>query len=78
MIQILLVYTCFGCGKPGHIKIDCPNNQNKEKPTSKKRVKEAEEKEHISLGRKMKSPQLEVKKKICASWCMMKDQSLIR
>ena len=28
--------TCFGCGKPGHIKIDCPNNQNKEKPASKK------------------------------------------
>jgi len=24
------------CGKPGHIKIDFPNNQNKEKPTSKK------------------------------------------
>jgi len=29
-------YTCFGCGKSGHIKIDCPNNQNKEKPVSKK------------------------------------------
>jgi len=29
-------YTCFGCGKLGHIKIDCPNNQNKEKPASKK------------------------------------------
>ena len=28
-------YTCFGCGKPVHIKIDCPNNQNKEKPASK-------------------------------------------
>jgi len=24
-------YTCFGCGKPGHIKIDYPNNQTKEK-----------------------------------------------
>ena len=29
-------YTCFGCGKPGHIKADCPNNQNKEKSASKK------------------------------------------
>ncbi|XP_068486408.1 uncharacterized protein [Phaseolus vulgaris] len=29
-------YTCFGCGKTGHIKMDCPNNQTKEKPTNKK------------------------------------------
>ena len=29
-------YTCFGCGKTGHIKMDCPNNQTKEKPASKK------------------------------------------
>ena len=29
-------YTCFGCVKPGHIKADCPNNQNKEKSASKK------------------------------------------
>ena len=29
-------YTCFGCGKPGHIKADCPNNQHKEKSASKK------------------------------------------
>ena len=29
-------YICFGCGKTGHIKINCPNNQTKEKSTSKK------------------------------------------
>jgi len=29
-------YTCFGCGKTCHIKSDCPNNQIKEKPASKK------------------------------------------
>jgi len=38
-----------------------------------RRVKEAKEKEHIFLGKKMKfpqqvTPQLEVKKQICASW----------
>jgi len=29
-------YTCFGWSKPSHIKVDCPNNQNKEKSASKK------------------------------------------
>ena len=29
-------YTCVGCGKTGHIKSECPNNQIKEKPFSKK------------------------------------------
>jgi len=24
-------YTCFGCVEKGHIKADCPNNENKEK-----------------------------------------------
>jgi len=24
-------YTCFGCGGQGHIKVDCANNENKEK-----------------------------------------------
>jgi len=29
-------YTCFGCGKQGHIKVDCPNNESKERGASKK------------------------------------------
>ena len=24
-------YTCFGCGKQGHTKADCPNNESKER-----------------------------------------------
>jgi len=29
-------YTCFGCGKQGHIKVDFPNNESKEKGQCKK------------------------------------------
>ena len=29
-------YTCFGYGKTGHLKMDCPNNQSKDKSASKK------------------------------------------
>ena len=41
-------YTCFGCGKTGHIKIDCPNNQTKEKPTNKKVERSKGRKAYIS------------------------------
>jgi len=29
-------YTCFGCGKQGHIKVECPSNVSKEKGGYKK------------------------------------------
>jgi len=29
-------YICFGCGEQGHIKVDCLNNENKERGGSKK------------------------------------------
>jgi len=32
-------FTCFGCGKQGHMKADCPNLVNKEKVTKKKNYK---------------------------------------
>ena len=41
-------YTCFGYGKPGHIKVDCPNNQNKEKSASKKSDKGKGRRAYIS------------------------------
>jgi len=30
-------FTCFGCGKQGHIKMECPNLTHKEKATEKKK-----------------------------------------
>jgi len=37
-------YTCFGCGEQGHIKVDCPNNENKERGASKKGEKKGKAK----------------------------------
>ena len=41
-------YTFFGCGKPSHIKNDCPNNKNKEKPASKKNERGIGKRAYIS------------------------------
>ena len=37
-------YTCFGCGKQGHIKAYCPNIENKERGPSKKLEKKGKTK----------------------------------
>ena len=37
-------YTCFGCGEQGHIKVDCPNNENKKRGASKKGEKKGKAK----------------------------------
>jgi len=29
-------YTCYGCEEQGHIKVECPNKESKEKTLSKK------------------------------------------
>ena len=38
-------YTCFGCGKQGHIKADCPDNESKERGQSRKLKREAKQEE---------------------------------
>jgi len=34
--MILILTNIFSCGEHGHIKADCPNNENKERAASKK------------------------------------------
>ncbi|XP_068498503.1 uncharacterized protein [Phaseolus vulgaris] len=42
-------YTNFGCGEQGHIKVDCPNNESKERVASKKGEKKGKaEKAYIA------------------------------
>jgi len=41
-------YTCFGCGKQGHIKADCPNKESNEKKSSYKEKKGKSRKTYIS------------------------------
>ncbi|XP_068475129.1 uncharacterized protein [Phaseolus vulgaris] len=46
-------YICFGCGEHGHIKVDCPNNENKERGARKVKRK-AKPREPTLLGKIMK------------------------
>jgi len=58
-------FNCFGCGKQGHMKANCPNLANKEKATER-------EERHILHGKTMHPhPAVHHRKnlkQICVSW----------
>ena len=41
-------YICYGCGEQGHIKVECPNNEVKEKGEFKKEKKGKAKKAYIA------------------------------
>jgi len=41
-------YTCYGCGEQGHIKVECPNNEVKEKRDFKKEKKGKTKKAYVA------------------------------
>jgi len=41
-------YICFGCGKQGHIKADCPNKESKDKKSSYKEKKGKSKRAYIA------------------------------
>ena len=47
-------YICFGCGEHGHIKANFPNNESKERTTSKKGEKKAKLRKPTLLEKIMK------------------------
>jgi len=49
-MNLFLLTTCCGCGKPRHVEVDYPINQNKEKSLSRKACKGRRKKTYI-MGR---------------------------
>jgi len=64
-------YTCFGCGKTGHIKTDCLDNQAKDKSVSKRVKRSKGRRAYISWEENevssTSSSSIEDEETICAS-----------
>jgi len=63
--------TCFGCGKQGHIKVECPNLNNKDKTVEKKKFSKSSKgkRAHIAWDENDSTTscsQRKKKKSICA------------
>jgi len=46
-------FTCFGCGKQGHMKVDCPSLVNKEKARERKSNKSGKGRKAYIAGKTM-------------------------
>ena len=61
-------YTCFGCGKQGHIKVECPSNWAKRKGVTRSIIRKANQEEHTMMIHLQVLHQRMIRKKIFVSW----------